>query len=490
MLKNNNVSHAENGTWGERAVKIGRPPERTERGESKHPGVSIIKRMTPKGERFFARWDDPKLTRMVPVLDANGEPLLDKRTGRQRMQKHRVRVEENLENHGLHSTKARENWCKTKAKNLREDAAAVASGEKRTEQTLVAKAIEAYFDSKKSELQPATLVAYKQGTRPFEIWCAKNAVVYIQELSPPLLARYREWFVGQNAYAPAKGKGAGKGKRVEGARKKSSAQENKCLNSLRVILSQLRREGRLPLMTSDDIVDSLKFVKRERAKRRYLDTAQIKLLLEAAQRHDAQGHDAIAPFVAACLLTGMRFSELCGLTFGEVDVTAGEIHLAAKRTKTSTERTVYLDKQPSLWAWLKAQKLAADGRKAVFPHLTFAIARMARARLMDTGEDGFGAPAFTYHRLRATCGTYSVCASLYGRGSEHETAKQLGHSITVAQTHYTGRAKDCPVNAESLEDALCCAHVFSRVFASDDAKQAYLAERPVSPVSGAGHAIA
>jgi integrase len=375
-----------------------------------------------------------------------------------------VRVEENLENHGKHSAKARENWCKTKAKNLREDAAAVAAGEKSTERTLVAKSIEGYYEAKESELQPATLVAYKQGTKPFEIWCAKNAVVYIQELSPPLLARYREWFVGQNAYAPATGKGAGKGKRVEGRRKKSSAQENKCLNSLRVILSQLRREGRVPLMTRDDIVDSLKFVKRERAKRRYLDTAQIKLLLEAAKRHDAAGHDAIAPFIAACLLTGMRFTELCDLTLGEVNTTAGEIHLAAQRTKTSTERTVYLDKMPTLLAWLKERSEAAGPKSRVFPQLTFAIARMARARMMDSSEEGFSAPPFTFHRLRATCGTYSVCSSLYGRGSEHETAKQLGHSITVAQTHYTGRAKDFQPNAATLEEAMQCKAEFADSF--------------------------
>jgi integrase len=201
-------------------------------------------------------------------------------------------------------------------------------------------------------LQAETLKAYLQGTKPFEAWCTSKAIVYIEELTPALLARYREWFVSLKAHTPARGKGVGKGSRTRGKRNKSPAQQNKQLNSLRVVLSQLRREGRLPRVTSDDIKDSLKFVKRERAKRKYLDTAQIKSLLEAAQRHDHDGHDPIAPFIAACLLTGMRFTELCELTFQEVDTAAGRIRLAAQRTKTSVERDVYLDKLPTLLDWL------------------------------------------------------------------------------------------------------------------------------------------
>lgn len=440
--------------------------ERTKRGESEHPGVQIIMRSTGQGPRYFARWNDPKLTRTVPMLDEDGQPLLDKRSGRPRMRKVFVRQEESLDKHGLKSDKARETWCKAKANNLRVQAAAIAAGETVTSETLIGEAFKSYFKNKRAELQPATLAAYQQGTKPFETWCTKNAVVFIETVTPPLLAMYREWFVSQRAYKPAKGKGTGQGRRVEDVRKRSPAQINKCLNSLRVVLTQLRRQGCTPELTSDDIVDSLKFVKRERAKRRYLDTVQVKALLEAAIRHDADGNPEIAPFTAACVLTGMRFHEMCDLTFEEVDAVAGEIHLAARRTKTMTERTVYLDKLPTLWAWLKARKLEAGGKGRVFPHLTFAVARIARARLVSTDEgDGYSAPSFTWHRLRATCGTYSVCSSLYGRGSEHETAQQLGHSIQVAQAHYTGRAKDFLPNAVSLELALDCDELFRNCFA-------------------------
>jgi integrase len=366
---------------------------------------------------------------------------------------------------GKTTAKAREMWCKAKSKELQARAAAVAAGQTITSETTVQKAFEAYYAAKGSELQPATLVAYKQGTKPFEVWCASHGVAFIESLTPALLAQYRGWFVGRPAHVPAQGR-VGKGKRVEGKARKSPAQENKCLNSLRVVLAQLRREGKLPAFDSDAIVDSLQFVKKERAKRRFLNVKQVQSLLEAAERHDTEGHDAIAPFTAACLLTGMRFNELAELTWDEVDADAGEITLAARRTKTSTERTVRLDKLPALWEWLKRGKLAAGGTGPVFPHITFAIARMARARLMDTGEEGYSAPAFTWHRLRATCGTYSVCSSLYGRGSEHETAQQLGHSITVAQQHYTGRAKDCQQNADSLEAALGCAETFKACFTS------------------------
>lgn len=444
-------------------AKRGRPKkeeEPTKRGQSKHPGVAIVKR----GSRFYARWDDPVLSKLVPVLDELGEPLMDERTGRPRMRLKRVRVEQCLDTIGKTTEKAREIWCKAKANDLRDKRARIAAGEAVIEKTTVTKALEGYYKAKKSELQPETLKAYAQGTKPFETWCSKNTVVFIQDLTAPELARYRTWFIAIRAHEPLTGNGVGKGKRREGKRKKSPSQQNKQLNSLRVVLSQLRREGKLPLLDSDAIKDSLRFVKRERAKRKYLDTAQIKALLEAAQRHDRDGHDPIAPFIAACLATGMRFHELCDLDFEEVDIEAGRIHLAAQRTKTSTERYVYLDKLPTLLDWLTRTKLAAGGKGRVFPHLTFAIARMARARLMDTGEKGYSAPPFTFHRLRATCGTYSVCASLYGRGSEHETAQQLGHSIQVAQAHYTGRAKDFEPNAQSLEAAMKCPAAFRACF--------------------------
>jgi integrase len=108
--------------------------------------------------------------------------------------------------------------------------------------------------------------------------------------------------------------------------------------------------------------------------------------------------------------------------------------------------------------------LLSGGKGQVFPHITFAIARVARARLIGDREGHYGAPAFTWHRLRATCGTFSVSSSLYGRGSEHETARQLGHSITVAQAHYTGRAKDALENAPTLEAAFGCPELFDCSF--------------------------
>jgi integrase len=443
----------------------------TKKGESKHPGVKLIERERNGVTRYFARWADPVKSRREPIIGPDGQPMRHP-NGRLRTRMRYVWVEKSLDALGRKSAKSRENWCKSKSKELLGQAAAVAAGEVVASETPVRSAFEAYFASKASELQAETLKAYRQGTNPFERWCATNGVAFIESLTPPLLAQYREWFVGRPAHTPVRGRGVGLGKRMEGKRPKSPAQQNKCLNSLRVVLSQLRREGRLPNFDSDAIVDSLQFVRRERAKRRYLNTKQVKALLEAALRHDDDGRGPIAPFAAACVLTGMRFNELAGLSWDEVDTEAGEITLAAKRTKTSTERVVRLDKLPSLWGWLKAGILASGGKGRVFPHVTFATARGTRERLIGTKVGHFGAPEFTWHQLRATCGTYSVCSSLYGRGSEHETAQQLGHSIQVAQAHYTGRARDCPVNVESLEDALCCVEVLHRIFGFRDATSA------------------
>ena len=66
----------------------------------------------------------------------------------------------------------------------------------------------------------------------------------------------------------------------------------------------------------------------------------------------------------------------------------------------------------------------------------------------------YGAPAFTWQKLRVTCGTFLANApGIFGAASAYREAKQLGHSVTVAEKHYLG-VVHVPAEARTLEAAM------------------------------------
>jgi hypothetical protein len=65
--------------------------------------------------------------------------------------------------------------------------------------------------------------------------------------------------------------------------------------------------------------------------------------------------------------------------------------------------------------------------------------------------------------LRSTCGTYLTNApGIFGAASAYRSAKQLGHSVTVAERHYVGLIR-LPVSAKTLDDATGVADALQRV---------------------------
>src|SRR5690606_20787675 len=131
-------------------------------------------------------------------------------------------------------------------------------------------------------------------------------------------------------------------------------------------------------------------------------------------------------------------------------------------TKTGHGRIVPLQVSPSLLAWLAKERLAAscayvfgsvaevDGKRVELP-LPRDQAEAARRRLIAR----FGAPVFTWHDLRRTCGTFLPCApGIYGAASAFLSAKRLGHSVTVAERLYTASVSNIPAAAATLEQAM------------------------------------
>jgi hypothetical protein len=100
---------------------------------------------------------------------------------------------------------------------------------------------------------------------------------------------------------------------------------------------------------------------------------------------------------------------------------------------------------------LAALHLRSDKKGSVF-NLTRDAANAAFRRL----QKEFGAPPGTgWQALRRTCGTYLTNApGIFGAASAYRSAKQLGHSVTVAERHYVDVARGIPRDARTLEEAM------------------------------------
>ena len=63
----------------------------------------------------------------------------------------------------------------------------------------------------------------------------------------------------------------------------------------------------------------------------------------------------------------------------------------------------------------------------------------------DKDKDGYGAPDFDWQMLRSTCATYLTNApGIFGAATVFLSARQLGHSVTVAECHYLGVHRGIP----------------------------------------------
>lgn len=427
------------------AMSRRRPKKR--RARTSHAGVKLLSRTLANGRVLhLARWVEPDgKTREISFA-----PL------------------------GKTSEEARRAWAIHKARELAERRAAHAAGVEIKPQKNLADAVEDYFRGAAAEgLSSATLAAYREGSRPLQAWAAQAGVAWTQDLDGPRLVAYRKWLVGQKALVPLKGKGVGQGARLAGTSRRSPRQINKLLRSLRTILNQWRKEGLLPGLDSDGIRDSLGYTKVKHDLPRFLRAREVAALLEAARRHDdtcfaltrqekvgaappgeTARYQPIAPFIFASLMTGCRYAELAGLRWSAVDLEVGEIGLSAQDVKTGRARRMALNLSPALLAMFKCMRLSAGRDPYVFgggAPLPRHAAEAARRRLVNR----FGAPAFTWHDLRRTCGTYLACApGIYAGAGAFHAAKRLGHSVTVAERYYAGVVTDIPREARTIEAAM------------------------------------
>jgi integrase len=403
-----------------------------------HPGVVLI---PPKGRNGWqARYKDPDTDRF------KWETLPATRT----------------------TAEARDDWAKRKSLDLAKRRDALAGGAPRATGTALADAVDRYF-SAHPQLRERTVEGYRAAADKLVAWAAENGAKSADDLTRAKLVAFRAVLVAAPKRTTVTG--GKRGARTDGDKPRSAERVNSELRKVGTVLTYLVDADLLPKLTRDDLRRALKKLPVTHERATYLNTADLAQLLQAARLHDAETYvetrdeharegrqrigttaryDAIAPFVAFVLLTGCRFGEALSLDWADVDLAARELHLRGAATKTHRARTVDLDVSPALHALLSRMR-PADGQGSVFG-LSRGTANAAAKRL----HKDYGAPAgFTWQALRRTCGTYLTNApGIFGAASAYRSARQLGHSVAVAERHYLGLVRGIPPTATTLESAM------------------------------------
>lgn len=423
------------------------------RTRTDHSGVKILRRVRNGKESWFARFRDPDRDNKETDFVLN--PL------------------------ALPTREARRIWAIRKAKALAARRTELALGAPTASETPIDTGIADYLTVSASRLRPRTLATYTEAIEKFRTWLSYNAVYNVEQITKGKLAEFRSFLIMQKKTVIAEGGRRGERQRTD--RAKSPFSINKDLHSVKALVNFWRSRELLLRLDKDAISDALKNVPTAKEAPTYLPPADCRKLLEAAIRHDGEvftitrkEHDGwkpvgttpryepITPFVTFVLLTGCRVGEALSLRWQDIDLDAldaegrkvGEIHLQATATKTKQYRTIGLEVCPSLRTLLADMKLKSGGLGYVFGRKTPRSkdsVESARKRLLKV----YGAPKFSWQNLRQTTGTFLTNSpGIFGAASVFMSARQLGHSVAVAERHYLGVIRGIPRGDRTLEQAM------------------------------------
>jgi integrase len=406
--------------------------------KKRHPGVVLIKPDVVRRIGWRARYVDPDSGKTVKVsLDPS-----------------------------LRTAELRTDWAAKKSKAIERRRRELEDGAPRATGTGLEQAIDRYF-ADHPHLRERTKKSYRAAADKLLAWANVEGIRSADDLTRAALLSFRARVLNEKKSTMKVG--GKRGERVETDETRGAHTVNRELRSVRVVLGYLADADLLPKIREGDLRRATKRVRVPSEAPEYLKPDELQRLLDAALAHDAAVYDAtreeharggekgsttryeaIAPFVATVLLTGMRFAEALDLEWQQVDLKANEIKLTAA-TKTHKARSVSLDVSPALARLLAAMHKRSGGHGRVFVDLTEGSIRAALRRL----REDYGAPPETnWQILRATCGTFLTNApGIFGAASAYRSAKQLGHSVTVAEKHYLGVVK-VPAKAKNLETAM------------------------------------
>jgi integrase len=431
------------------------------RTKTSHPGVKMIELTYKSGKKsWVARWTDPDTKKATQT---------------------------SMDQLGLTNETIRREWAIKKSQSLRARKAELASGAPLKNYTAIAGAIEKYLAKCAAMHRPATVRAYRKAAKKLLEWIKKTGLQYSEQLTLPCLSQFYSHLVSQPKRVPVKGgrKGA---KRIS-TEKRSASGINSDLTSIKAMLNDWRRFGLVPKLSRDDIHDALRPLPTDKPRPKFLKIKEIRQLLESCLRHDSATfkmtrvekqnggdtgnsprHDPIGQLVLFVLLSGCRIGEARTLRWSAVDLEAqagkGEYILESTATKTREERAVFLAVTPILKVQLQ-QQLALKGDKDEYvfggkaPYSEYAATKVRQRLFKD-----YGSPKFTWQTLRKTAGTFlSNSGGIFGGASAYRSARQLGHSVSVAERFYVGLVH-VPNSAATLEEAMGIEDLVNRIVES------------------------
>lgn len=369
-------------------------------------------------------------------LDRHGVKLLQLATGAHVARfvdpVSRRQVQTNLDRLGLGSKEARTKWAADKARSLADIRAKVAAGHAVADRVSLERACDDYlasFENKRTKaVKRIVLVSVRD-------WLEKAGVHETAQLTQPILMRWRDQY-------------------MRPANEHQASTKNRWLAAVSAWLRWASGRGLTPLLTVDSIREVTRRSRQLRRAIQFLRPPQIKALLQAVARHDADaergGWRPMGAFVLTLLLTGGRYAEIAGLRWSEVHLVDDYIELDAARIKTKASRRVTLAETPKLRALLQGLALRRGDADLVFGDFSYGTLECFRERLVRT----YGAPRWTPHVLRRTAGTVFTCASIFGTAGAFLSARRLGHGVQLAEACYVGALTGLPADAKTFEAAV------------------------------------
>lgn len=326
----------------------------------------------------------------------------------------------------------RQAWAVQKAEQLAQLKRAVALGTVEVSRTTPRKAVDAFLETIP---HPPTRASKRVVLEAWLAWCAEVHVGEMSDLSGPRLMPWRDFVL-----RPSRGH--------------APLTRNHWLAVTRHFLRWSAKRGLVPMLTDDVIRGACEAVPTPTHAPEILRPDALRNVLQSALAHDERpGRPReIAPLVLLLLTGGFRITEAVELVWEEVDFVDGAVRLPAPRTKTRTARSIPWRETPSMGLLLRAlhERAGCPSKGRVFPELTGPAWMSACRRLTEK----HGAPPFTAHTLRRTCGSVLVCApGVFAGAGVYLVARRLGHSVRVAERAYLGVMHGLPREAKTLEAA-------------------------------------
>lgn len=183
-----------------------------------------------------------------------------------------------------------------------------------------------------------------------------------------------------------------------------------------VALNQAERDGIIIKNPGKDIDRKLK-PHSEQKTRCYLTLDEVKKIIELEYRPD----NDVKPAFLFCCFSGLRFSDVQKMTWGEITVTAdGQAQLETKMKKTG--KSIWVPLSDNALKWLPERRDASDGDK-VFSRLPVQSSN-ADSRLKTLVKKAGITKNVTFHVARHTFATLTLT---YG-ADLYTVSKLLGHT--------------------------------------------------------------